>query len=176
MRIVRHNVEPLLELSLQTFQVVDDFDHSDTFQQSSHIHHSPANVGATNTLELHRGHQVIGINNSPRISIRHNTSSHQQNVLLIEGRSNSLNTIHTEALDELVHLQEHSTPGNCMSWAFVRGHVHTRTRKYSDQPSFITPADLTLTVAMLWVALVAHVSMDPTAFRRRMFCFCTERR
>ena len=122
----------------------------------------------------HRGQ--YGISNSPRTSIRHNTSSRQRNVLLIEGTSSSLNMIHTEALDELVHLQESSTTGRGMSWAFFRGHVHTRTRKYSDQPSFITPADLTFTVAVLWVALVAHVSVDPTAFRRRMFRFCTERR
>jgi hypothetical protein len=126
-------------------------------------------------MSLHRG-QKEHISNSPRTSIRHNTSSRPRNVPLIEGTSNSMHTIHTEALDELVHLQEHSTPSNHMSWAFVRGHVRTRTRKYSDQPSFITPADLTLTVAVLWVALVAHVSMDPTAFRRRMFCFCTKRR
>ena len=79
--------------------------------------------------------------------------------------------IHTEALDELVHLQESSTPGKRTSSASAPGLVHTRTRKYSDPPSFLTPTNCTLTIAMLWVAFVTHVPMDPTTFRRCMFGF-----
>ena len=183
MRIIRHNVEPFFKLSLQTFHVVDDdvthnFQHPSQINGANHIdgHRSPSSAASVHGWTwLHRG-QYEHINNSLRTSIRHNTSSHRRNVLSIEGTSSSSSTFHTEDLDESVRLQEHSTPGRGMSWAFVQGHVHTRTRKYSDQPLFITPADLTLAVSVLWVALVAHVSMYSAAFRRRVFGFSSKRR
>ena len=172
-----------MQLSLQSFQMIDYFFHAQSFQQRSQMygfsstHIRPASV-AVSHMKIdfslkHRG-QYEHISNHTQTSC--STCARLQTSPLKEDISSFDGNCHKILLCVVDRQHLHSKVDILTAHTFGQLHVHIHTRMSSGQPSFITPADLALSISVLWIAFVAHVSVNSTAFRRRMFGFCSKRR
>jgi len=79
-----------------------------------------------------------------------------------EGKSSSDGSRHTILLCVVDRQHLHSKVDICCAHTSGQLHGHIHTKMNSDPPSFVTPAYLALSITVLWVAFVTHVSVNST--------------